>query len=82
MVVQRDLKLSTAADIVADPSAPDAFVKGILEGVEYWYDSATDSWKEEKLDSMKKNMHKLSKRELEERALSLFEEYLSFMVKK
>ena len=37
MVVQSDLRLSTAADIVADPSAPDAFVKGIMENVEWLY---------------------------------------------
>jgi hypothetical protein len=33
--VQSDFRLSTAADIVADPSAPDAFVNGIMEGVEW-----------------------------------------------
>lgn len=38
MEVQDDFYLATAADIVADPSAPDAFVNGIMEGVEYWFD--------------------------------------------
>ena len=37
--VKEDFRISTAADIVADPSAPDAFVNGIMEGVEYWYNA-------------------------------------------
>lgn len=36
--VQGDFYLATAADIVADPSAPDAFVEGIMEGVDFWFD--------------------------------------------
>lgn len=36
--VQNDFFLATAADIVADPSAPDAFVEGIMEGVDFWFD--------------------------------------------
>jgi hypothetical protein len=36
--VQNDFFLATAADIVADPSAPDAFVEGIMEGVNFWFD--------------------------------------------
>lgn len=35
--VQNDFYLATAADIVADPSAPDAFVEGIMEGVDFWF---------------------------------------------
>ncbi len=38
MEVQEDFYLATAADIVADPSAPDAFVNGIMEGVEWVWD--------------------------------------------
>ena len=37
--VQKDFMLATAADIVADPSAPDAFVEGIMEGVEWVWDN-------------------------------------------
>jgi hypothetical protein len=44
MEVQNDFRLATAADIVADPSAPDAFVKGIMEGVEWFFDAARNSW--------------------------------------
>ncbi|MFN9719316.1 MAG: primosomal protein [Planctomycetota bacterium] len=44
MEVQNDFMLATAGDIVADPSAPDAFVKGIMEGVDWIYDVASSSW--------------------------------------
>jgi hypothetical protein len=43
MIVQSDLKLSTAADIVADPSAPEAFVKGIMENVDWIYDPVNNT---------------------------------------
>ena len=44
MEVQSDFMLATAGDIVADPYAPDAFVKGVMEGVELVYDVASSSW--------------------------------------
>ena len=77
MMVQPDLRLATAADIVADPSAPDAFVKGIMENVDWLYDPVKDTWHEEKLDTMKKEIHNMSIREIEERKLSIFENYVS-----
>jgi Prohead core protein serine protease len=77
MIVQPDLRLATAADIVADPSAPDAFVEGIMEGVEWIYDSAKGSWHEEKLDNMKRAIHKMSITQLEEQKLAIFENYIS-----
>lgn len=43
-LVQDDFMLATAADIVADPSAPDAFVEGIMEGKEWVYNASTKSW--------------------------------------
>ena len=83
MVVQNDLKLSTAADIVADPSAPDAFVKGIMEGVEWLYDPVKGTWHEQKLEETRKSIHKMSKSKLEEQRLAIFEDYLtSLAVKK
>lgn len=51
MQVQNDFRLATAADIVADPSAPDAFVNGILEGVEWFYDASRDAWHQERLEN-------------------------------
>jgi hypothetical protein len=83
MMVGNDFHLATAADIVADPSAPDAFVKGIMEGVEWLYDPVKDTWHEEKLDNMKKAIHKMSSNKLEEQKISIFEGYLnSLMLKK
>lgn len=82
MVVQKDLRLSTAADIVADPSAPDAFVKGIMEGVEWLYDPVKDTWKEQKLYDIKKSIHKMSMSELEEKRLFIFEDYLASLAVK
>ena len=77
MMVQPDLRLATAADIVADPSAPDAFVKGIMENVDWIYDSVKGTWHEEKLDIVKKEIHKMSIREIEEQKLAIFENYIS-----
>ena len=52
MVVQNDLRLSTAADIVADPSAPDAFVNGIMEGVDWvWNNGVIESQVIEKMET-------------------------------
>lgn len=45
MEVQEDFMLATAGDIVADPSAPDAFVQGVMEGVDWVYDVAEQTWK-------------------------------------
>ena len=49
--VKEDFMLSTAADIVADPSAPHAFVEGIMEGVEWLYDSEKKIWISENIKS-------------------------------
>ena len=75
-LVQDDFKLATAADIVADPSAPDAFVKGIMEGVEWFYDNG--KWKmAEMSEDYKKQMKTFSKNEIESVALKLLENYIS-----
>jgi hypothetical protein len=75
-LVQDDFKLATAADIVADPSAPDAFVRGIMEGVEWFYDDG--HWRmAEMSENYKKTIKKLSQRQIDEMALRLFENYIS-----
>ena len=54
-MVGEDFRLSTAADVVSDPSAPDAFVNGIMEGVEWIYDPAHNDYKvAEVVESVKK----------------------------
>jgi len=72
--VQDDFRLATAADIVADPSAPDAFVRGIMEGVEWVWDG--DILKAQKLEEMKKTIQKTSSRNLEEQKILVFQEFI------
>ena len=72
--VGEDFMLATAADIVADPSAPDAFVQGILEGVEWIYDASRNDWLIEK--TQKKINRLIDEKLLEEYKLSLFDEFL------
>lgn len=82
MVVQDDLKISTAADIVADPSAPDAFVKGIMEGVEWIFDPIKGTWFEEKVHNLAKQIHKMPKSQLEEQKLAILENYIASLTVK
>ena len=77
MEVQGDYRLATAADIVADPSAPHAFVEGIMEGVEWIYDPIKDTWLEEKVESIKKAVRQMSRSQLEEQRLDIFEDYIA-----
>lgn len=81
MEVQDDFRLATAADVVQDPSAPDAFVRGIMEGVEWWYDVASGTWQKEQLHETHKQMKKMSVREISEQKVALFENFLSTLVK-
>ena len=73
-LVQDDLKLATAADIVADPSAPGAFVQGIMENKEWMM--IDGKFVEADFDRTKKTIQRVSKAQLEETALKLFENYL------
>ena len=82
MVVQGDLRISTAADIVADPSAPDAFVNGIMENVEWVYDPVQGTWLEEHLDNIKKEINDMSKAAIQENRLSILEDYISSLALK
>ena len=72
--VQKDFMLS-AIDIVADPSAPDAFVDGVMEGKAWVWDNGL--LKEQDLNSVCSMIHRASKRELEEKKLKAFENFLS-----
>ena len=73
-LVQDDLKLATAADIVADPSAPGAFVNGIMENKEWMF--VEGRFVETDFDIAKKQIKRASKAEIEDVALKLFENYL------
>ena len=73
-LVQDDLKLATAADIVADPSAPGAFVNGIMENKEWMF--VEGHFVEADFEQAKKQIKRASKAEIEDVALKLFENYL------
>jgi hypothetical protein len=74
-LVQDDFHLATAADIVADPSAPDAFVRGIMEGKEWILDGT--GWKEVDYYRAKKMITEASRNEIEDVALKVFSNFLS-----
>lgn len=76
MIVQEDLHLATPADIVADPSAPSAFVRGIMENSEWVYNASHDAWVQERLDNTKKSLHKSTVQEIESNSLRIFENFL------
>ena len=73
--VSDDFMLATAADIVADPSAPDAFVNGIMEGKEWVWEGGL--LRERQIQEMKKEIETSSKVELEEKMLQAFDKFLS-----
>ena len=77
-LVQDDFRLATAADIVADPSAPDAFVQGIMEGKEWIYDSNKKVWIAESIKNIIENDVK-KKKLTEERKLQHFQKFLSML---
>ena len=72
--VKDDFYLATAADIVADPSAPDAFVEGIMEGKEWvWENGALI---EKDIEAWRMEIYKAKKFELDEKKLQVFESFL------
>ena len=72
--VQRDFYLATAADIVADPSAPDAFVAGIMEGKEWIWDNGL--LKETKIQEYKNQIEKSSRKDREQTLTRVFEDFI------
>ena len=74
-LVQDDYFLSTAADIVADPSAPGAFVSGIMEGKEWVWDNGIV--KEVSIVEMYDEIKKAKARQIEDISLRIFENFLS-----
>ena len=74
-VVQDDFSLATAADIVADPSAPDAFVDGIMEGKEWVWNNGI--LEEVHIDKYKKAVKKAPARKLNETKINAFRDFIS-----
>jgi hypothetical protein len=73
--VRDDFMLATAADIVADPSAPDAFVQGIMEGKEWVWDNGL--LKEYQISKYKKYISESNKKNIEERKIKAFYSFMS-----
>jgi len=73
--VKDDFYLATAADIVADPSAPDAFVEGIMESKEWVWDNGV--LKEKDIESWKNQVRAARQRSLEEAKLKVFKSFLT-----
>ena len=74
-IVQDDFMLSTAADIVADPSAPDAYVRGIMENKEWIF--VDGKFVEQNIEEVKSLIRKTSSRNLEEAKVKAFQHFLS-----
>ena len=72
--VKSDFQLATAGDIVADPSAPDAFVDGIMEGVEWIMDNGI--LKRQEMESMREILMKDKQSRLEETKINLWKEFV------
>jgi len=72
--VQKDFMLA-AVDIVADPSAPNAFVNGIMEGREWIWNNGV--LQEKQIHEYHREMKRTSSRQLEEKAVNLFKDFLS-----
>jgi len=73
-IVQDDFHLATAADIVADPSAPGAFVQGIMEGKEWVY--VNGIWTEQHIEESQKLIKKASRKDIEKVSLQIFENFI------
>jgi hypothetical protein len=74
-IVKDDFHLATAADIVADPSAPDAYVRGIMEGKEWVWDNGVI--READVVRQKQIIQGSSKRNLEENMIKVFQDFIS-----
>jgi hypothetical protein len=85
MEVQNDFMLATAGDIVADPSAPNAFVRGVMEGAEWVYNVASSSWEMandfDQIEEEIKETAKVSRKELEEQAAIFFTKFINSLSK-
>lgn len=78
-IVQDDFTLSAAADVVSDPSAPDAFVQGIIEGSEWVYGEG-GILIEQKLEDIQK-LAETNAKQLEARKLEIFTDYIKLLSK-
>jgi hypothetical protein len=79
-LVQDDFTLATAADIVADPSAKDAFVRGIMENREWVF--VDGQYMSQDIEQAKVSINKASSRQLNETSVRIFEDFLDALAGK
>lgn len=79
MVVQKDFFLNTAGDIVIDPSAPDAYINGVLEGKEWVWDNGI--LVEQVVDRHKKTIERATSVNLEEKMLEVMKDFVDQLKK-
>lgn len=77
-IVGDDFRLCTV-DIVSDPSGPGCFVQGIMEGAEWVFDAATDTWKQMQVEQLASETKSMSAKEVEARKVALFERFCQIM---
>ena len=75
--VQGDFQLATAGDIVADPSAPNAFVNGVMEGTEWIYDVASGNWRAMEVVDKIQEVGQKSAKSLNENTIRAFQQFLN-----
>jgi hypothetical protein len=81
MEVQSDFHLATAGDIVADPSAPDAFVRGIMEGVEWVWDNGL--LKAQRIEQYKEEINHGARQKISEQtAIKVFNQFFHDLSKR
>jgi hypothetical protein len=74
--VQDDFLLATAGDIVADPSAPNAFVNVVMEGVDWIYDAASGNWRSQKIIEDIRRQGQTNFKELQENQMAAFAAFM------
>lgn len=80
--VQNDFRIVTAADVVADPSAHIAYVQGIMENVDYYYDAVKGTYAERVVEQQYEEMNKMTTKEILSKKAVFFEVILNSLVKK
>jgi hypothetical protein len=77
--VQKDFRIATAADIVADPSAPDAWVQGVMEGAEWVWDEANGLWTQRATEAVREAVSTMSKADREAKLVGIFEAWMGVL---
>lgn len=80
--VQDDFRLATLADVVADPSAPDAFVQGIMEGRAWIFDAISGTWCEQGVERLAEQMKAAPAKMIIENKIALFERFMNTLSNK